>query len=124
MENIKQIKYAHKSFIKWAKQWHFTDIQDSIWSCNLYDSGKPIYKIEVSIHDDQSKPTHDFSVKNVDYWGWLPMDSNNFEMIFSSEITFSICFTYGYKAEEERGKGKSYRLKVKEIGKIEKSEIS
>jgi hypothetical protein len=26
-----------------------------------------------------------------------------------------MCFTYGYKAEEESGKGKAYRLDVEEI---------
>ncbi|MFA5732905.1 MAG: hypothetical protein WC934_13020 [Acidithiobacillus sp.] len=60
----------------------------------------PIFKIEFEVGD-----TDEYT-----YWGWL--EDGEVCMIFPHKILFEICFAYGYKVEEERGRGKAIKLKV------------
>jgi hypothetical protein len=46
------------------------------------------------------------------YWGWLETDSDYYEMIQPVRLFFDMCFTYGPKAEEDRGRGHAVNLHV------------
>ena len=67
-----------------------------------------IYKVTFDIHENQSEPNWDAQ----EYWGWLDFDDNKYKMIWPNYKLFHCCFTYGVKAEELSGKGKSVRLKL------------
>lgn len=81
--------------------------------CCLYgDDPKDIIQVKCTISKDQTEH------KPPDYWGWYNLQKNEWEtggLLQPSHIQFSMCFPYGYPAEEKSGKGKAYRLDVKEI---------
>ncbi len=68
----------------------------------LHGLSEPI--VRVSLIEDE----------NGEYYGWIPTGKDTPTMIWKSEVVFSICFPYGYKTEEQRGKGKAIRLLVSE----------
>lgn len=71
-----------------------------------------IVNVKCTISEDQTEHTA------PDYWGWYNLIENKWEtggLIQPSFLQFQMCFPYGYKAEEERGKGKAYRLDIEEI---------
>jgi len=81
-------------------------------TCSLYgDDPKDIVQVECSVSEDQTEQ------KPPDYWGWFDFEHGwqTGGLIQPSHTQFSMCFTYGYKAEEKADKGKAYRLDVKEI---------
>jgi hypothetical protein len=56
------------------------------------------------------------------YYGWHYYDGyfkGKVSMIYSNRIGTEMCFTYGSKAEEERGRGKIVRLRVEILGPVE-----
>jgi hypothetical protein len=40
------------------------------------------------------------------YWGWWDEEQKRFSIVYWRRMQVEICFTYGYKIEEEQGKGK------------------
>ncbi|KKL81869.1 hypothetical protein LCGC14_1990450 [marine sediment metagenome] len=46
------------------------------------------------------------------YYGWLETDENEPRMICPSEVEVDMCFPYGYKIEEKKGRGRRIRLTV------------
>ena len=84
--------------------------------CSIYGA-KPedIIHVECSIHKNQKI---DSGVPKLDYWGWFDLEEFKWStggLMQPSHAQFSMCFPYGYKAEEERGRGKAYRLMIKQI---------
>ena len=73
-----------------------------------------VIELKVTLHPDQSKPTKPQERGAVDYWGWQDEGKTNYTMIYPSWAQFCMCFPYGYEAEENGGKGKAFRLIVKE----------
>lgn len=61
--------------------------------------------IRVSVEEDQKG----------DYFGWEYSDKKNFSMIYPSIKLVEICFPYGTKAEEEKGRGRVVKLKITEF---------
>jgi hypothetical protein len=49
------------------------------------------------------------------YYGWWSNENECFSMIFPSKGQSEICFTYGSKAEEERGRGHQLNVTVTEL---------
>lgn len=49
------------------------------------------------------------------HYGWWDNKDNCFCMIFESYHQLAMCFPYGIKDEEERGRGLACNLKVEEI---------
>lgn len=82
---------------------------------SLYGSkAEDIINVKCTISADQSTEKHN----SPDYWGWYDLKEKCWStggLIQPSFIQFQMCFTYGYKVEEERGKGKAYRLDIEEI---------
>jgi len=73
---------------------------------------EPIIKVLIELED------------NGKYWGWIynPDYKDSMyrkdgipQMIWPSKNQVEMCFVYGIKAEEDRGKGKLVRLKITEI---------
>ena len=70
-----------------------------------------IVKLEMHISEDQTIPPSDQSM-NPDYWGWYDFEEQKFTMIYAKRFLLEMCFPYGIKAEEEKNRGKSYRLLI------------
>lgn len=50
------------------------------------------------------------------YWGWLDAKRpDRYSMVWHTETQFEMCFTYGSKAEADRGNGRKVNLIVEEI---------
>jgi hypothetical protein len=65
----------------------------------------PIVEVEVSIDE------------NGTYWGWFDNEDNTLHgcYIWIHPSLTEMCFPYGTKVEEERGRGKKVKLSVVEI---------
>lgn len=87
-------------------------------SVSLYGKKvEDIVHIRMRIAQNQEVPEHiagPKSSKEADYWGWFDSEQNRFvsTMIWPSYLQLGMCFTYGMKAEEDRGRGKGYRLEI------------
>lgn len=46
------------------------------------------------------------------YWGWLETGGDVPIMVYPHKTLFEVCFPYGYRAEEEKGKGHAVRLRI------------
>ena len=74
----------------------------------LHYLSHPIVQVRVTEHQPTDPPSN--------YWGWLDAsDPTAYTMIWPSEVQFDICFTYGPKVEEDRGRGRKVNLTVTEI---------
>lgn len=77
-----------------------------------------VLNVELSIADDQTvppPPQNDPKTDEPDYWGWFDAEKKKFTNIYPKHFLLNMCFPYGMEAEEERGRGKAYRLNVKTI---------
>ncbi len=66
------------------------------WHCSLYDSVAPIHKVKI---------TEDLSGKSQ-YWAWFENEKQDYEMVWPKKLLAEMCFPYGSKIEEDRGRGK------------------
>ena len=107
--------YAHKDHTINTGQEFFRDIQPTPKQVKMYGSGD-IFEVNVELHKDQTPETKNTGF-GIDYWGWQRTIEKDLIMIWPSFPQFSMCFCYGYKSEEERGRGKAYRLSVEEVKK-------
>jgi len=54
--------------------------------------------------------------ENGEYYGWIDSEGDlNGSLVWPSNAQTEMCFAYGSKIEEERGRGKKIRLSVVEI---------
>ena len=87
-------------------------------TASLYGhSASEIVEVTMRLSEDQEVPKHLTGPKappNPDYWGWFDNEDGSFTFIWSAYFLLEMCFTYGMKAEENRGRGKAYRLEVVE----------
>lgn len=85
-------------------------------TASLYgDKVEDIIEVEVSIDEDQTvppSPQNDPKANEPDYWAWWDADKKRFGLIFGKHFLLNMCFPYGMKSEEERGRGKAYRVNV------------
>ena len=101
--------YAHKETQYKTNEEFFCDIHSHIESTRMYNDKKPIF--EVSIHPKKEG-------KDSDYWGWKDIREDHLTMIYANKIPFSMCFPYGFEAEEKAGRGRAVPLIVREIKKV------
>jgi hypothetical protein len=99
--------YAHKN-----SRGYFDDIHRDRRNVALYDKQQPIYEIDVTVNPDQSPAKTPYK---QEYWGWLKTNDDCFSLVMPSYPQFAMCFTYGFKIEEEHGKGKAYRLLIQKV---------
>lgn len=89
-------------------------------SASLYgDKIEDIVQVEIEIAKNQKRPTHQEQRDSAgaDYWGWFDNEEKKFTLIWAQLFLLDMCFPYGLKAEEERDRGKAYRLNVKQVDK-------
>jgi len=108
-----QIMYGHKHTYEVDGTIYYDDITESAWSTELYGDDA-VSRLEVSIHPDQTPESRDTGC-GIDYWGWVKKENpDQFIFVYPSFPQFSMVFPYGFEGKEERGRGKAYRLVVKE----------
>ena len=95
----------------------FNHVEPSKWANSLYPKGDDgfVYEVELSPHPDQVRRKGD--CQQQQYWGWLKTGGDRYEMVYPSYAQFSMCFAYGFEAEEARGRGKAFRLLVVEVSR-------
>lgn len=85
-------------------------------TASLYgNKASDIVEVTMRVSEDQEVPKHLTGPKapaNPDYWGWFDSEDGEFTFIWNAYFLLDMCFTYGMKAEEKRGRGKAYRLEV------------
>ena len=79
--------------------WHESK---NAFHCSLYDNVSPIHKVKVE----------EDSTGESKYYGWLDAETQEYRMIWCEKKLVEMCFPYGYKVEEEKGKGRLVRLKI------------
>jgi hypothetical protein len=87
-------------------------------ACLYGDKVEDIIEVEVSIAEDQTIPPsiqNDPKANEPDYWAWWDSERKKFSLIWSKYFLLDMCFPYGMPAEEERGRGKAYRVNVKYV---------
>lgn len=58
-----------------------------------------------------------------DYWSWWDEKEQRFEFTWAAEFLLEMCFTYGTKAEEERGRGKKMRTVVEVVREVPLADV-
>lgn len=101
-DQMEQIMYCHKIWSENWNDWLYKDICSSTKTVERYGKGE-IIKILVKSSDKKER-----------YMAWVYSGEESFCMIYPSTY-FNICFAYGYKAEEERGKGIMHYVIIEEI---------
>ena len=102
-----QIAYAHKH--QGPNGEHFRDVSPHPRLTALYGSG-PIFKVSMrAVRADESSP----------YWGWWDAERETISMIWPDKRLLNMCFPYGPKAEEERGRGLRVNLVLEELERVE-----
>jgi hypothetical protein len=85
----------------------------------MYDDEACIVEVTVSINENQERnrhsPHHE-DQHHPDYWGWI--ENDDLVMIQPTWDSFNVQFPYGVIADEEREKGKAYRLVVEEASVV------
>lgn len=66
----------------------------------------PTLKVEVTLSDD-------FDQTPGKYWGWWDIERQEWCFVFPSRFQVDMCFPYGAKAEEDRGRGKLLPVNIK-----------
>jgi hypothetical protein len=69
----------------------------------------PIHRVRVTLVEGK----HDGI-----YWGWLDTDGKHLEYVYPSRDAVEVCFPYGSKREEARGRGKVVGLLVEDLGEV------
>lgn len=72
----------------------------------------PIVRVRVS---ETETPT------DRSYWAWWDNERQHFTMVYYSRVQVEICFAYGSKAEEARGRGKVCQVDVEELAQHDRS---
>ena len=78
---------------------YWADFSPHPETARMYDYGEaPVYEVTVSEMPDE--PMLD------SYWGWWDAQRGAFTMVYYAQALVEMCFPYGSKVEEERGRGK------------------
>jgi len=90
---------------------HFFHHPKSVKMCQDSREPHPIFKVEVSENADPNAGQN-IGGPSGSYWGWWNSEDNSFHFVFPSRLQVDMCFPYGAKAEEERGRGKMMPVNV------------
>jgi hypothetical protein len=90
------------------KLFGFFHIVSDVW----VSRGSRIFLVE--LHEDAGNP-------EPNYWAWEPSDKpGEFHMTQPSRSMLEVCFTYGSKAEVDRGRGRVVPVRAEVVRIIEK----
>ncbi len=87
---------------------HFYHHPKAVKMCQDSRDPHPVFKVEVTEGTDAPGS----------YWGWWNSEDNSFHFVFPSRLQVDMCFPYGAKAEEERGRGKMMPVNVTVLEEI------
>jgi len=85
-----------------ATLWDFFPSQMQVRMCMDERLPNPIVEVEVSQGQDMPDS----------YWAWWDIAGQRWTMVFPNKKLVEICFPYGSKAEEDRGRGKLLPVKI------------
>jgi len=88
-----------------GRQTYF-DIYERKWLTEAKVNGNKGNALRLRIHERQPEDPPST------YWGWLRTDDDAYIMIQPVRLFFDMCFPYGPKIEEEKGKGRAVNLHV------------
>ncbi len=71
-----------------------------------------IQEINFKISNNQIKPKANEKNMEPDSWGRYDYERKEFSLIFPKHFLLNMCFPYGMKVEEERDRGKAYRIEI------------
>lgn len=95
---------------------HYNDFGIHPKTASLYGHrANDIVEVMMGVAEDQQVPKHIAGPKSnpeADYWGWYDNERKRFTHIWQAYILLEMCFPYGMKVEEEKGRGKAYRLEI------------
>jgi len=74
------------------------------------DDRRPFPILEVVVEEGTDTPDS--------YWGWWDSERQAFNIVFARKLLVEICFPYGSKAEEDRGRGKLLPVNVRVIREV------
>lgn len=77
------------------------------------DDRRPYPVFEVLVTETEEYPNLDT------YWGWWDQERQMFNIVFVKKLLVEVCFPYGSKAEEDRGRGKLLPVNITVIRKVE-----
>lgn len=89
--------YAHCHFGAYRDFFPHQDIVRSI------GGNDPIHRVRITTDADGS------------FWSWWNAEKSRHDFTWSHRDGVEICFPYGSKAEEDRGRGKVVRVRVERI---------
>lgn len=102
------IYFAHKHIRKQDGCAYYFNASPSRRWVELHGAEDPIVTVRFRERTESDPPSS--------YWAWLPTDEpDRYISIWPSEIQLDMCFAYGPKAEEDRGRGRKVNLIVEEI---------
>lgn len=99
------IYYAHR--YEGGAYWHASP---NLWWVNIHGLKHQIVMIRIRERVSTDPPS--------DYWGWLGADKNYYHFVFYHKSLMEMCFPYGSKAEEERGRGRAVNLIVQFVEEV------
>jgi hypothetical protein len=91
----------------------YNDFGINSMSARMYGH-KPsdIVNLKLRVSENQVRPQYNEHTIEADYWGWFDFEENQFTMIYPQLVILHMCFAYGIKAQENRNRGRAYRLEV------------
>ncbi len=89
---------------------HFGIHQKSASLCGY--KPEDIVELNMAISNNQIKPDPNDVNMVPDYWGWFDNEDKKFTLIYPKLFLLNMCFPYGIEIEENRNKGKAYRLEI------------
>ncbi len=105
------IKYCVKRRREQDGKTYYTNIFSHIKQVEMcIEKHEKIYEIDVN----ETKEINEDS-----YYGWLEPEGD-ISYVYPHLALVSVCFTYGYEAEEKRGRGKVIRVKIEEKCEVSK----
>ncbi len=76
-------------------------------SAEFYSSGQPVFKVIVRELREKEESI---------YWAWWSEKDQEFMFVYPFKGLVEMCFPYGSKCEEERGRGKLMNVVVERDG--------
>jgi hypothetical protein len=85
--------------------------------CKMFDSSLPVWRVRV---------TERATEEGAQYWAWwenkdetgIIKRAEGFELIWRRRFLVDMCFTYGAKVEEERGRGKLCAVDIEPLEEV------
>ena len=89
-----------KSWVMFANRvaGKLADFHEHPRTCKAYRSDAEIVRVRVTLDE------------NGELYGWHEYASDDVSMIYAQRAATEMCFAYGSRVEEERGRGKLVRL--------------